>query len=379
MITAEAIDRIIRFHGKGLPITSVYLDLPEDPAERAGRALHTRVKDLLHEVAQRAEDESLEHDVRLSLRADVERITERVGEGGRWGDAHGLALFSCGGRDWYEEVALPRRVRDRVMVDRTPWVRPMLAVLDEYHRACVVVLDKHQARVWEVYISEVREVEHVRDQLMRKPEVDEKRDLELTKRHYRRVAGIVADLFRSQDYELLIIGGHDDEIGQFRDLLPKVIQDRLADTFEVDVSTVTEAVVKEKANAIIDEYEREEEIRLVGEAVELAAMERGWGVVGVRECLWAGSVAAIDTLLVQEGAVVPGVVCDENHWLAPEGEVRGFCEGEPRHTQDVIDELCEWVIAESGRVEHVQVDTTELKDYLTAAILRFPLPELPDE
>jgi len=33
----------------------------------------------------------------------------------------------------------------------------MLAVLDEYHRSCVVVVDRETARTWELYQDEMRE------------------------------------------------------------------------------------------------------------------------------------------------------------------------------------------------------------------------------
>jgi hypothetical protein len=61
-----------------------------------------------------------------------------------------MGLFSCSGKGFYEEVALPRALRDRAVVDADPYVRPMLAVLDEYHRMCVVVVDEASAVVWQL-------------------------------------------------------------------------------------------------------------------------------------------------------------------------------------------------------------------------------------
>ena len=71
--------------------------------------------------------------------------------------AGSVALFSCSGRGFFEEVPLTRAVRERVLVDETAWVRPMLAVLDEYHRCCVIVVDRKTARTWELYQDEMRE------------------------------------------------------------------------------------------------------------------------------------------------------------------------------------------------------------------------------
>jgi hypothetical protein len=40
-----------------------------------------------------------------------------------------FAIFSFSGSGLYEEIPLPRRVREHVMVDATPLARPMLRLL----------------------------------------------------------------------------------------------------------------------------------------------------------------------------------------------------------------------------------------------------------
>jgi hypothetical protein len=85
----------------------------------------------------------------------------------------------------------------------------------------------------------------------------------------------------------------------------------------------------------------------------------------------------VQALLVQDGAIAEGVVCEQSHWMGTEGEVCPVCGGPTRHTPDVIDELSEAVIDRGGAVEHVLAET-ELQDYRVAAELRFPLPPQPE-
>jgi peptide chain release factor subunit 1 len=47
-----------------------------------------------------------------------------------------------------------------------------------------------------------------------------------------------------------------------------------------------------------------------------------------------------------------------------------------RRAPDILDELVQGVMNESGSIEHVSADTV-LKQHLTAASLRFPLPPKP--
>jgi peptide chain release factor subunit 1 len=99
----------------------------------------------------------------------------------------------------------------------------------------------------------------------------------------------------------------------------------------------------------------------------------GLATAGLDTCLQAGSVAAIQQLLVQEGATAPGVVCDESGWLALAGDTCPLCGKPTRHTEDVIGELVQAVIDDGGSIRHVETET-KLKDHTVAATLRFPLP-----
>jgi peptide chain release factor subunit 1 len=378
MITSETVNRIVRFHGNGLPVVSLYGRI--DPGA-SQREVHIRIDSLLDQVRPLAKDQALEHQSRLSVRADIERIKAAVGTR-RWPPG-AIAIFSCSGRDLYEEIPLPRRVREQVVVDATPFARPMLAVLSEYHRACVLVLDKASARIWEVDQDEMREVSTVRDPVLRKPDYaaglaeDRVRNKaeEMAKRHFRRVVKVLEELLRTDGYDIVIIGGHDYEMPEFLQLLPVELRDRVAGTFSIDPATAPRAEIRNSASSILERYEREQEQRLVSEVLEKAAMGQP-AALGLESCLRAGYLAAINTLLVQEGATAPGVVCDESHWLAPSGDTCPLCGKPTRRTPDVIDELVVTVIDEGGSTRHIEADT-KLSEYLVAADLRFPLPPAP--
>ncbi|MCP2242425.1 baeRF10 domain-containing protein [Lentzea aerocolonigenes] len=367
MLTAETIDRIIRLRGDGLPVTSVYVDVRGEPG-----AVVSKVSSMLHELKPLAEDDDLDREARLSVRDDLDRIENAI-RTGNWRNSTTVAMFSCSGRDLFEQVELPRHVTDRVVVDATPWVRPMLGVLDEYHRALVVVTTRREARLWALYQEEIEELEKLRDPVA--PELDGHRDEELDKRHFRRVVGAVHDLWRAGNFEILVLGGVHEEVAGLVEMLPKELENRIAGEFHVDLDRATNAAVRTEADRILERYEREQERTQVEETLEKHATG-GLAAVGLRDCLWAGATAAVDVLLVQDDVMTPGVVCDENHWLATEGADCPLCGRKLRRTPDVLDELVETVVNEAGSVEHVRVDTP-LREHVVAAHLRFPLPPLP--
>lgn len=382
VLRAETIERIARFDGGELPVLSLYATV--DPGPESRKELRTRVDSLLHEVRPLAADRSLPHDARISLRQDIERSeaavrTELLSPGT-------VAIFSCSAAGLFELVSLPRSVHDRIVLDTTPWVRPLLAVLDGHQRTLVAVVNRGCARLSELYVGRMRDAGRLDAEKLRKPayggwhgldehRVRNKAD-ELSKRHFRTLASALDQRFRAGRYDLLVLGGHRHELPELIALLPRALRSAVAGTFTVDPDTATRGDLHQHAEEVLDRFQLEQQRREVEEMFATAAAG-GLAAVGLEPCLWAGSLAAIDTLRVEEGAVSPGVVCDESGWFATTGARCPLCGGELRSTPDVIDELIEAVIDDGGSSHQIRAGT-ELRERVAAAALRFALPPIPE-
>jgi peptide subunit release factor 1 (eRF1) len=378
VLQAETVDRILRLRGGGLPVLSLYARF--DPADR--RAFSSRVDEQLHEVRLLAKDSGLDRDARLSLRGDVARIEEAAAQERLHPQA--VAFFSCSGRGLFEEVELPRPVRDRNVIDETAWVRPLLAVLDEYHRCRVVVVDRGRARFFDLYQDEMVECgAPLRGRTLRKPDyaagmrehTTRNKAEQLAERHYRAVGERLDEDARAHRFDIVAVGGHEHEVPEFLAHLPRRVRERVAGTFALHPREDDLGTIRGRAEAIVQCYERAEERRLVAEALERAAAG-GLAVAGLRDCLWGASVAAVGQLLVQDEAEQAGAVCDVDGYLTVEGGQCPICGRVLRRVPDVLDELVQSVIDEGGGVEHVTTDTA-LREHVTAATLRFPLPPHP--
>jgi peptide chain release factor subunit 1 len=380
MITAETVGSIRTFDSGGLPVVSLYARV--DPGPGGQREVRTRVSSLLDEIRPLARHGIAEREWRMSLRGDIDRI-RTAASGTRWPPA-AIAIFACSGRGLYTEVPLPELVPDRVIVDATPYARPMLAVLAEHPRSCVAVVDRATGRLCELYQDEVSELEQVKSPESRRPPVAAGRPDdrvsnkagELARRHYRRVADRLGELLETGQYDLLIIGGHGYEVPDFVQQLPHAVRDRVAGTFSTEPGLAPLSEIRDSAAEIAARYERERDQQMVTAILEKAAMG-GLATLGLGSCLWAGTVGAIQTLLVREGAATPGVVCHQSGWLALSGEVCPLCGNRTRATPDVIEELAQMVISEGGAIHHINSGSARLLDQDAGAVLRFQLPERP--
>ncbi len=378
-LTVERVERVVEFHGEGLPVLSLYMGIPAG-ADVRGLAL-TKADSLLHEIRQESDSHSLEHEARLSLREDRERVSAFLEEGTYGPGA--LAIFSCSRAGFFEAVELPRAGRDRAAVGARTFVRPLLAELEEHHRCCALVLDRETAHAWELYLGVLGDAGELTSRERYTPtatargneRVIQHRAEDQERRHFKHVASTLERLFSDRRYDVMAVGGHEQELAHFLELIPQDLRPRVAGTFQVDPETATPATIRDHAQAILDRYARD----LLRDAVSktiAAAAAGGHGAVGLDLCLWAGSVAAIQELYVKDGAVAAGVVCDESRWLGTRGERCPICGRPTRHVDDVIDELAEVVVEDGGSVHHLG-EEIDLAGRPTAAALRFPLPPMP--
>ena len=187
---------------------------------------------------------------------------------------------------------------------------------------------------------------------------------------------MIDQLLRTDGYDVLVAGGHEHELPEFLRLLPHELRGRVAGTFSADPAASPVAEIRGSADGIVRQYQRGQDERLVDQVLELAAAG-GPAAIGLQDCLWAGSMSAIETLLVRDGAAVPGVVCDDSRWLAASGELCPVCGSHTRHTPDVLDELAAAVIGTGGSARQIAADLMS-EEHLAAAKLRFPPPP-PDQ
>jgi peptide chain release factor subunit 1 len=385
LLSKERVKELAQFRAPDQSVLSVYTYIPADPGEIRG--IHAHVESVLQPVMRLIDSGDLAHAPRESLRTDVARILEEVPTQGQDLLGRTVAVFACHQAGLYEETLIARETRERAVVDATPNLRPLMAALDEAHRYCTVVIGQELSWIYEFYMGELEESGRVGAWGPEKPRPkgwhlserrDDHRKEELTRRHLRDTAASVEEFMQKRDAELLILGGHTEVIDNFVPFLHQTLREKVAGTFAIDPHTMTAGQVREHADAVVETYERDEEVRLVNEAFERAAAGRR-GAVGLPWCLAAVNEHGIDLLLIHDDAQVPGRVSDNCGWLgsADDPEICPVCGQAARETPDLLDEMASKVLTTSGRVEHVYAESG-LADQMVAAHLRFPVPR-PDD
>lgn len=377
MITQEMVDELRAFEGRDFPVLSLYLGLEAGGAGR--RSLPARLKDLLQPVRRHAD--ALVREQAMSLRDDVKAVLAMesrlaVEQG------HGLAVFSSSGNDFLEYTTVPLRVRDRAVVDDGPYVRPLDAVMEESHRYCAVIIDRRRADIFQFFMDDLEVWEQRNEEEVRKSNYggfagyDERRvrthAAEVAQRHFRDVASRLFELRKDPGFDLLLVGGQQENVDGLVGALHPEVGGRMAGTFSIDAHTSTPAVVLDHCRSLARAHDAAVKHELVEHIID-TAKGGGLAVLGLEALLAAANQKAIETLAIDIQYGSSGMRCSRCSWLSlTGGESCAACGDANREVPDIVDALASSVRRSGGSVKHV-LHESALAEYQVGATVRFPI------
>ena len=141
-------------------VVTCYLKL--EPRDRSRGKYLIKLKNRVRAVAQALPRLGLDRAVQEEVSRDLERIQEYFRNPANLPSTQGLAIFACEGIGLFEAIPLPVVHRSRLGVDRSPLVRELASVEDEFGRLLTVVLDRTGARFFEVTAYASRELPGLR-------------------------------------------------------------------------------------------------------------------------------------------------------------------------------------------------------------------------
>lgn len=350
-----------RAENPGRPILSVYLDTDQSREIHIERGFETVLKDMLREIKQK-----LDKDKKNEFGKDAERVRKFVEEEYR-DPSRSLIIFSDTADDFFRVYELNVNVRNGAWWNETPYVRPLLELLDEYERYGVVLTDRQHARLFTVYLGEIEEhrdafavadVRHVQsagmDHLLSQMNIERKADVH-AHWHLKKLADLMSQLINIHEFDWLILAGTVEATSHLHALLPPKLRDRVVRQITLDVDA-NEATVLEETLRIEVEVEREREARLV-EQLMTAAAKHQKAVIKLGATLRALQEWRVSELVYTEGFTSPGGQCTNCGALfAGEKESCDFCGKEVRQINDLIDRADTRVVEMDGKVEQVRGD-----------------------
>jgi peptide chain release factor subunit 1 len=353
----SVVRKLARWDPNGIPITSVYLTVDGRRYPRKSE-YEVRLDELLRRARAQAEAEGLSKEALRSVHGDLESMSSFVRDEFERGDTRGLALFSAKAAGLWEEVRLPRPVRDRATVASAADVLPLEQVLETYRPMCMALVDYEKARV---FLSELGRVEEVTDvfddvpgrhdqggwsQMRMQRHVDDHR-----LRHLKRVAEALFQLLKTRPFDSLVLAGPAEARLDLEHTLHPYLKERVRAGLTLAMTATLDEVAA-RCLEVEEDLERRNEAAKV-EALKAAAESGGKAVTGLPGTLAALAEGRAGEIMVSPDLSAPGFSCPSCGRLTDRGTKCPACGSKMEPVPDVVEEAVAQALRQGCRVETV--------------------------
>ena len=371
MFTQDQLQDLLKADVNEAGVVSVYLDT--DCSQQTAETIRMQVRGMLRELNGSYEKEA----------DTIERYLDHSYD---WSKP-GLAMFSADDGDYFRAFPVAVAFRNRLRVGSKPYVKPLAHLLDYYAYYGVILVDRVGARFFEYHLGELQnsdgsigeDVRHLKKGSgssavgtrggARGAQGGSRHEDEVVQRNMRDAAAEAGRFFADKPIRRLFLGGTAENVAQYREMLSKQLQSRIAGTFAIDM-TAGEHEVREQTLAMLRDYNAERENKLVESMI--AADARGANAaVGLDDTLQAISDKRVETLIISDGLRVPGYVEDGSGFVVANLARSPLSDQELQEVPDVIDSAVAYTMAQGGHVEVIS-DNPDLESVgRIGAILRY--------
>lgn len=323
------------------PVISLYLDL--DPEEFATPpARETEVHSLIDGARPEIEaDDSLDHEDKIALREDLKRLGEYLlSDEPPFQGARALAVFASRLDDLFEVVQLPQSVPGRVVIGRGPYIEPLLGVV-QTQRWCAAVVSRDKGLVLIGSPADLEERERIKDDVHSQvkkggwSQANYQRSADQdAEAHLRRVAEEVYRLWQREGFDRLAVGGPEEDVSRFKQLLHNDLRPRLAGKrLSLDESSATEDQIRLALGDVAAEESRRHEREVLNTLADRLGAE-GRAAGGPEATLEALNERRVEILLLERGVARRGGRCPSDGLLTLQSDGACPADGTPLEPLD---------------------------------------------
>jgi len=355
----EQVESLAGFKGDDYLTTSFYLDT--DKGRWTKKEINLSFKNLLSENRTRVDQKDISRGKKESFHKDLEKIsrffTRNIGSY----KFPGLAIFSCTKQNFWEVFNLPDSPRSVIVFDHNPYVRPLSAILDEYHPIITLLIGRKEAKWYEIFMGEISVLENLITDVPSKVkeggwEGYESKRIERhvaahLREHFKKAAQMTFNFFKKNHFDWLFLGCKDEHCAEFEPLLHPYLKSRLKGRIKAELNDSSNKVLKESLQ-LEKKLKKEEEDETVKSLI--SELEKGGlAVSGVRDTLKKLNWGEVQTLVVTRHFAKAGKICPKCNFIFLDELRCPSCQVKTEKVVDVIDEAVEVAMEKNSRVKHI--------------------------
>ena len=270
LLSREQIETLAKFKSEDYFTTSFFLDSSKNRMTK--KEIQLSFKNLLNTGKIRLGGMSLPKAKKESIGKDLDKIKKYCIQHLPTYNDVGLSIFSCSGKNFWQVFNLVKSPRNMIVFDHNPYVRPLSAILDEYHRVCVLTLDRKRAKWYEIYMGEIFQLENMDGDVPSRTKEGgwEGYSSKRIERHlasrlrefFKKAAKKTFQLMEKNKFLWLFIGCKDEDYQILEPLLHPYLEQRLKSHIKAKPGDSPDKILKEALD-LKNKYKKEEKENIV--------------------------------------------------------------------------------------------------------------------
>jgi peptide chain release factor subunit 1 len=262
-----------------------------------------------------------------------------------------LALFASHTHNFFRSVPLSVDIYDALIVDSSPYIRPIARILDEWNPFTLVLLNSHQAKIFSIDLGKAEQEKHLSMNIMNKHKKggwSQARFQRLRKGAIHTFYAQVREYLEKRADEQIILAGPGPSKVNFKDMLPPHLQQRVVDIIDVDIDD-EHTLFKESFDRMHEQEESQSHQAV--QQLKQEILKDGLAVYGLEDTLQAVKRGQVDILLIEKDYKVKGCLC-EHCQILKAGPIKDcpVCGG-PVTEADVLEEIIEFAERTDAKLE----------------------------
>ncbi|MDI6802098.1 MAG: Vms1/Ankzf1 family peptidyl-tRNA hydrolase [Thermodesulfovibrionales bacterium] len=372
MLNRAELREIASMEGKESYFVSLYLNV--DPM------FNPKGDHMVHFKNMMKVSDTLDKAVYKKVKDDLDKIQNYVLSNKRM-FKKGLALLSSSENSFWKEYNLGVPLKNGLFVDKSPYTKPLMDILDNYQRYAVLLVDKESARIFVIHLGEIVEYGEVHT-----VDVHGKHKkggwFALSQNHYERhidyhvslhLKEVVEklDSFLSGEYiGRLIIGGSDEAVSMIKGMLHKTVLDKVIGAAKVEMFAKSDEILS-RVEPIVSAYEKKKEDETVDSLIAKALKNEN-AVLGLDNVIHTLQEQRVMKLIVLKDYKANGYNCSSCNFLSyQKTDLCPYCNGRMEGVDYLVDMAGEKAIQQGALIEVVSENKKLLDAGGIGAFLRF--------
>lgn len=243
-----------------------------------------------------------------------------------------LSIFSCWLLNYLQVYPLNITVPDLLIVDSSPYIRPIAELKDEYENFVVVALDNNMAKIFLITSGKITSEEdiegHIKNHVKKggwsQQRYERRRDRELME-YSKEIIEYLLEMEKKELFRRIILVGGREMITELKKKFPESLKKKLTGEKNLDLKK-DERIINREIFELFFIEERKSE-KALWERIKSEFMTGGLGAIGHLWVLEEAKAGNIEKLIINKHAKIEGIRCRNCDHLS--GITGNYLTGEP--------------------------------------------------